>query len=119
MRALYIKNFFFLSFTPCTPSRACVRATPGEEGERGKEVRPPRVLPGGSRRLRPREQPRYPSDLLQPVRAPVLGPHVGPEVVPRGVPPTGLGYRRHQADSPVTRQRRGPRLARWKHTHKE
>ena len=39
MRALCIKNFFFLSFTPCTPSRACVRATPGEEGERGKEVR--------------------------------------------------------------------------------
>jgi len=34
MRAVYIKTLFFLSFTPYTPTLACVCETP-----RGKEVK--------------------------------------------------------------------------------
>ena len=120
MTVVCIKNFFFLSFTLPLPPPACVRVRPPvnmvKEGKKSGGHGSSRAdrscyARGNSRGIRL----TYFSLSERRLGARPWGPTL-PHVAFRR---PSLGHQRHQADSPVTRQRRGPRLARWKHTRKE
>ena len=120
MTAVCIKNFFFLSFTLPLPAPACVRVRPPvnmvKEGKKSgchgsSRVDRPGYARGNSRGIRLTYFNLSESRLGARPWGPTL-PHVA-------FRRPGLGNGHNGGNAPHTRQRRGPRMARWKHTRKE